>query len=404
VLAIGPRLGEMTTGGYELLMAPRPKQKLVHLHAGAEELGRVDAGDLLLQSSMACAAPALATLEAPSSPRWAEWTRAAVADYEANRQPTPVSPLDMAEVVQTLARHLPADTVFTNGAGNFSGWLHRFYRYPGLRHAGRTQLAPTSGAMGYSLPAAVAAALLEPHRTVVNLAGDGDFLMSGQELATAMTYGAKRLVSIVVDNRAGTIRMHQEREFQAGCRAAISATRTSRRWPGPTAGGPATPSPPPPPSSRRCRRPRRGTPVADPPSPRCRRDHQPDHAHAVRAAARQRAAANPETPRTTMASSNDFSTCDLCDAHKHGPAAPSSSCRPSFATSTAAWRVQRRGRDSQVLRGQLPGQGAALDEAGRPRPRGRRRRLASSGAGRRQHRGGGGEERLGGRRRRRRGA
>ena len=214
VLAIGPRLGEMTTGGYELLAPPRPKQKLVHLHAGAEELGRVYAGDLLLQSSMACAAPALATLEAPPKPRWAEWTRAAAADYEANRQPTPVSPLDMAEVVQTLARHVPQDTVFTNGAGNFSGWLHRFYRYPGLRHAGRTQLAPTSGAMGYGLPAAVAAALLEPHRTVVNLAGDGDFLMNGQELATAMAYGAKRLISIVVDNGSyGTIRMHQEHEF-----------------------------------------------------------------------------------------------------------------------------------------------------------------------------------------------
>ena len=214
VLAIGPRLGEMTTGGYELLAPPRPKQKLVHLHAGAEELGRVYAGDLLLQSSMACAAPALATLEAPPSPRWAEWTRAAAADYEANRQPTPVAPLDMAEVVSTLARHLPADTVYTNGAGNFSGWLHRFYRYPGLRHAGRTQLAPTSGAMGYGLPAAVAAALLEPHRTVVNLAGDGDFLMNGQELATAMAYGAKKLLSIVVDNGTyGTIRMHQEREF-----------------------------------------------------------------------------------------------------------------------------------------------------------------------------------------------
>jgi acetolactate synthase-1/2/3 large subunit len=120
----------------------------------------------------------------------------------------------MAEVVKTLARHLPADTVYTNGAGNFSGWLHRFYRYPGLRHAGRTQLAPTSGAMGYGLPAAVAAALLEPRRHVVNLAGDGDFLMNGQELATAMAHGAKKLLSIVVDNGTyGTIRMHQEREY-----------------------------------------------------------------------------------------------------------------------------------------------------------------------------------------------
>ena len=123
----------------------------------------------------------------------------------------------MGLVVQTLARVLDErgaeNAVLTNGAGNYSGWLHRHYRYPGLRHGGRTQLAPTSGAMGYGLPAAVAAALLQPGRTVVNLAGDGDFLMTGQELATASAHGAK-LVSIVVDNGTyGTIRMHQEREY-----------------------------------------------------------------------------------------------------------------------------------------------------------------------------------------------
>jgi acetolactate synthase-1/2/3 large subunit len=113
--------------------------------------------------------------------------------------------------VQRLA---PADTVYTNGAGNYSGWLHRYVRYFGLQHHGRTQLACTSGAMGYGLPAAVAAALLQPERTVVNVAGDGDFLMTGQELATATGYGARRLVSIVVDNGSyGTIRMHQEREY-----------------------------------------------------------------------------------------------------------------------------------------------------------------------------------------------
>ena len=120
----------------------------------------------------------------------------------------------MAEVVRAIDRHVPAEAVFTNGAGNFAGWLHRFHRYAGLRHAGRTQLAPTSGAMGYGLPAAIAAALLEPERTVVNIAGDGDFLMTSQEMATAIAYGAKRLVSIVVDNGSyGTIRMHQEREY-----------------------------------------------------------------------------------------------------------------------------------------------------------------------------------------------
>ena len=124
----------------------------------------------------------------------------------------------MAEVVKTITRLVPEDSVFTNGAGNFSGWLHRYCRYPGLRHAGRTQLAPTSGAMGYGFPAAVAASLLDPQRTVINIAGDGDFLMTGQEMATAIAHGAGtgkgKLVCVVVDNGTyGTIRMHQEREF-----------------------------------------------------------------------------------------------------------------------------------------------------------------------------------------------
>ena len=218
VVALGVRLGEMTTGGYSLLAAPQPSQTLVHVHAGAEELGRVYAADLLLQSSMACAAKALETLAAPPELAWREWTAAAAADLEANRVPTPVAPLDLAEVMLTLQRLVPEDAVYTNGAGNFSNWLHRFVRYPGLQHHGRTQLAPTSGAMGYGVPSAVAAALLYPERTVVNVAGDGDFLMTGQELATATGYGAGRgagkLISIVVDNGSyGTIRMHQEREF-----------------------------------------------------------------------------------------------------------------------------------------------------------------------------------------------
>ena len=218
ILAIGPRLGEMTTGGYELLRPPKPRQKLVHIHAGAEELGRVYQPDLAINASMACAAPALAMLEAPATLRWAGQVGAARAELEANLVPTPVAPLDMAEVVRCLDRHVPVDTIFTNGAGNFAGWLSRFHRFVGLRHAGRTHLAPTSGAMGYGVPAAIAASLLEPHRTVINIAGDGDFLMTGQELATAMAYGAGRtggkLISIVVDNGIyGTIRMHQEREF-----------------------------------------------------------------------------------------------------------------------------------------------------------------------------------------------
>ncbi|HEX2541747.1 MAG TPA: thiamine pyrophosphate-binding protein [Caldimonas sp.] len=218
VLAVGPRLGEMTTGGYELLAAPRPRQQLIHVHAGAEELGRVYAADLLIHSSMACIGPALAGLDAPATAAWSAWTRSAHADYEANLVPSPVTPLDLAEVVRSIDRLAPEDAVFTNGAGNFSGWLHRFHRYAGLRHAGRSQLAPTSGAMGYGVPAAIAASLLQPARTVVNIAGDGDFLMTGQELATAVAHGAGtgrgKLVSIVVDNGSyGTIRMHQEREY-----------------------------------------------------------------------------------------------------------------------------------------------------------------------------------------------
>jgi acetolactate synthase I/II/III large subunit len=218
VLAIGARLGEMTTGGYTLLKAPRPAQKLIHIHAGPEELGRVYAADLMLQSAMVCAAKALETLAPPPALPWGDWTAQAHADYEANHEPIPVAPLDMAEVVKTIQRLAPGDSVLTNGAGNYSGWLHRFYRYPGLQHGGRTQLAPTSGAMGYGVPAAVAASLLYPQRTAINIAGDGDFLMTGQELATATGYGAGRgagkLIVIVVDNGTyGTIRMHQEREY-----------------------------------------------------------------------------------------------------------------------------------------------------------------------------------------------
>ena len=217
VLAIGTRLGEMTTGGYTLLHAPRSTQRLIHIHAGAEELGRVFAADVSIQASMACAAPALDTIARPTSvtsPGRAERTRQARADYEANLEPVAVDPLDMAEVILCIQRLAPENTIYTNGAGNFSGWLHRFCRYPGLRHHGRTQLAPTSGAMGYGVPAAVAASLLYPERTVVNIAGDGDFLMTGQELATATGYGARKLICVVVDNGTfGTIRMHQEREY-----------------------------------------------------------------------------------------------------------------------------------------------------------------------------------------------
>ncbi len=240
ILAIGPRLGEMTTGGYTLLQAPRPAQALIHIHAGAEELGRVYTAELLINASMSQAAPALALLPPPAELPWRDWTAAANADYRANLQPTPVAPLDMAEVIRLIDAKLPEGTIFTNGAGNYSGWLHRFHRYTALHRFGKTQLAPTSGAMGYGVPAAVAASLLQQRpqatasrrlppegdqpawggpapaedRWVVNIAGDGDFLMTGQELATATGYGARKLLVVVVDNGTyGTIRMHQEREY-----------------------------------------------------------------------------------------------------------------------------------------------------------------------------------------------
>jgi len=214
VIALGLRLGEMTTGGYTLLMAPRPAQALVHIHPGPEELGRVYAADLLIQASVGAAARSLEALAAPPDPCWTAHAAQAQADYRANLQAPATSPMDLAVVVKTLQQHLPENTLYTNGAGNYAGWLHRFAMLPGLQHHGRTQLAPTSGAMGYGLPAAVAAALLHPERMVVNLAGDGDFLMNGQECATATGYGARRLLSIVVDNGSyGTIRMHQERSY-----------------------------------------------------------------------------------------------------------------------------------------------------------------------------------------------
>lgn len=216
ILAIGTRLGEMLTNGYTLLQVPRPAQKLVHIHADPEELGRVYAADLQINASMQSAAKALeGFLTPPPSLPWGEWTRGVRADCEANQQPVP-SPqaLDLAAIVQTVQRLAPPDTVYVNSAGNYSGWLHRFVRYPGLQHHGRTQLAPTAGAMGYGLPAAVAASLLQPKRTVLHWTGDGDFLMTAQEMATATAHGAQRLISIVLDNGSyGTIRMHQEREY-----------------------------------------------------------------------------------------------------------------------------------------------------------------------------------------------
>ena len=210
ILAVGARLGEATTGGYTLFEAPRPRQMLVHVHPGAEELGRVYQADLSILSGMPAFTAALEEL-VPSDPvPWGDWTRSARADFEEANQPIACpGPVQMAEIVAWLKVHLPSDTIIANGAGNYSGWVHRFYLF---RQYG-TQLGPTSGSMGYGTPAAVAAKLRYPDRTVVAFAGDGCFLMTGQELATAVQYQANITIIVVNNGMYGTIRMHQERDY-----------------------------------------------------------------------------------------------------------------------------------------------------------------------------------------------
>jgi acetolactate synthase-1/2/3 large subunit len=221
VIALGPRLGEMTTAGYTLLKAPRSAQKLVHIHASAEELNRVYQADLAIHASMRAAARSLEVLTAPLELPWEDWTRACHQDYQDNLQPSTIAGLptdtangvvDMPAVMAVLQRHLPRDAVITNGAGNFASWVHRYHRYRGLAHGHKTQLAPTNGAMGYGVPAGIAAAITTG-RLAFTIAGDGDFLMNGQELATAVQYGAKTIIVLLNNGMFGTIRMHQERTY-----------------------------------------------------------------------------------------------------------------------------------------------------------------------------------------------
>ena len=213
ILAIGPRLGEMTTSGYTLLTAPRMTQKLVHIHASAEELHRVYHADLAILSTMNAAARSLEVLTAPPSLPWEKRTETIHADYEANLQPQPLpGDIDMPAIVATISKLLPADALVTNGAGNFASWVHRFFRYHGLAKGHKTQLAPTSGAMGYGVPAGIGGSILSG-RLAFTIAGDGDFLMNGQELATAVQHGGKSIIVLLNNGMYGTIRMHQEREY-----------------------------------------------------------------------------------------------------------------------------------------------------------------------------------------------
>jgi acetolactate synthase-1/2/3 large subunit len=203
LLVVGPRLGEMTTSGYTLV----GQQTLVHVHPGAEELGRVYRPALPILSGMEQFAAAVRDLRV--EPRWRDWTTAARSEYEEWQQYSPMpGTLDLGECMAHMRERVP-DAIVTNGAGNFSVWAHRFWRW----HDYPSQLAPTSGAMGYGVPAGVAAKLVAPERTVICFAGDGDFLMSGQELATAMQYDLPIIVLVVNNGMYGTIRMHQERHF-----------------------------------------------------------------------------------------------------------------------------------------------------------------------------------------------
>ncbi len=211
LLVVGARLGEMTTGGYSLVVPPVPAQRLVHVHAGAEELGRVYQGELLVNSGMAQFAAAAAKLRVDGT-LWRGWLEAARADFVQWQKPQPIpGRVQLADVVLALRERLPEDAIICTGAGNFSGWVQRYFRFPGLR----TQVAPTNGSMGYGVPAGCAAKLAHPQRIVVSFNGDGDFLMNGQELATAVQYGLAVVFVVVNNNMYGTIRMHQEREYPA---------------------------------------------------------------------------------------------------------------------------------------------------------------------------------------------
>jgi acetolactate synthase-1/2/3 large subunit len=210
LLVIGARLGEMTTSGYTLLDVPVPKQKLVHVHPAAEELGRVFHPELAIVSAMGPFLRGLAALAPIASPPWTAETKRARAELEAWQAPREMpGRVQLCEVVAHLDRVMPPDTIYANGAGNYAVWLHRFHRYTGFR----TQVAPTSGAVGYSVPAAVAAKIAAPDRAVVCWSGDGCFLMHGTELATAMQYGAAVIFIVVNNGMYATIRMHQEKHY-----------------------------------------------------------------------------------------------------------------------------------------------------------------------------------------------
>jgi acetolactate synthase-1/2/3 large subunit len=210
LLVVGARLGEMTTRGYTTLKTPAPSQKLLHVYPDPEELGRVFQPDLAIAAGMAEFASAAQALDSVDGGKWAEWARAGRSDYLANLEPDPMpGPVDMPAIIATLRKELPENTIITVDAGNFSGWPQRFWQF---RHY-PSEIAPTDGAMGYSIPAGVAAKLAAPDREVVSFVGDGGFMMTGQELATALHHGVTPIIIVINNGAYGTIRMHQERDY-----------------------------------------------------------------------------------------------------------------------------------------------------------------------------------------------
>jgi acetolactate synthase-1/2/3 large subunit len=213
LLVIGSRLSETVSQGYTLIESPSPAQPMIHVHPDPQELNRVYQSTLPILSSLSSFAHAVAALEPVASNAWKSWTDAARADYLEHSTPPLLHPqlagVDMGSVVAHLNEVLPDNAVITNGAGNYTVWVHRFYRY----RKPATELAPTNGAMGYGLPASIAAKLHDPQQTVICFAGDGCFMMYPQELATAMQYNAPIVVIVVNNGMLATIRMHQEREY-----------------------------------------------------------------------------------------------------------------------------------------------------------------------------------------------
>lgn len=211
ILAINNRFGENSTDGYTLLKVPLPKQRLIHVHASDLEIGKIYRPELGIHADPNAFAEALGALE-PIRGGWAEWRAEGRVAYEAGFElPELPSPVDMGKVCAYLRKRLPDDMILTNGAGNFTVWPNKFFCYgPQAR-----LLAPQSGAMGYGLPAAIAAKVVHPERTVVCFAGDGDFQMNCQELGTAMQEGAQPIVLLLNNGIYGTIRAHQERHYPA---------------------------------------------------------------------------------------------------------------------------------------------------------------------------------------------